>query len=133
MIRSGLRDAYLCVVLSGRLESHHGGYHLDSLRPGDLCGETEFLTSRERIAEVVACEPTTLLILPTEYLAQVIEKDAMIGRTLMKNLASRLAAQTAQRLDGLAGSVVHQSNAHSVELTTSSAWQRATRLTPVST
>jgi len=122
VIRSGLRDAYLCVVLSGRLESHHVGYHLDTLRPGDLCGETEFLTNRERIAEVVAREPTTLLILPTEHLDQVIEKDVMIGRALMKNLAGRLAAQTAQRLDGLACSVVHQSNARPVELTTGSTW-----------
>jgi CRP-like cAMP-binding protein len=77
-----------------------------------LCGETEFLTNRERIAEVVAREPATLLILPTEHLAQVIEKDVMIGRTLMKNLASRLAAWTAQRLDVLAGSVVDRSSRH---------------------
>jgi len=106
VIRSGLRDEYLCVVLSGRLESHHAGHHLDTLGPGDLCGETEFLTNRERIAEVVALEPVTLLILSTEYMAQLIDKEATIGRALMKNLASRLAAQTAQRLDVLVSSVV---------------------------
>jgi len=106
VIRSGLRDEYLCVVLSGRLESHHAGHHLDTLGPGDLCGEMEFLTSRERIAEIVALETATLLILSTQYLAQLIEKDVMIGRALMKNLASRLAAQAAQRLDVLASAVV---------------------------
>lgn len=99
--RSGLRDDYLCVVLSGRLESHRAGHHFDTLGPGDLCGETEFLTCRERIAEVVSREPATLLILPTEYLAHVIENDAEIGRTLMKNLAVKMATQAAARLDRL--------------------------------
>lgn len=104
VIRSGLRDDYLCVVLSGLLESHHAGHHLNRLRTGDLCGATEFLTGRERIAEVVAREPATLLILPTDYLAQVIEKDAKVGRTLMKNLAVGMATQTAARLDRLTAS-----------------------------
>lgn len=101
VIRSGLRDEYLCVVLSGRLDSHHGGHQLDTLGPGDLCGETEFLAGRERIAEVVAREPATLLILPTEYLSQLIEKDVVIGRTLIRNIAIAMATRSAARLDGM--------------------------------
>lgn len=130
VVRSGLRDDYLCVVLSGRLESHHAGHHLDTLGPGDLCGETEFLTNRERIAEVVAREPATLLILPTGYLAQVIEKDVMIGRTLMKNLAGRLAAQTVQRLDVLGSSVVSQSSERHAGLMIGCVSQRAIHIAP---
>lgn len=130
VIRSRLRDDYLGVVLSGQLESHHAGHHLNRLGPGDLCGETEFLTSRERIAEVVACEPTTLLILPTIYLAHLIGKDATIGRTLMRNLASWLAVQTTQRLDGLAGPIRHQSSEHSVGLTTRFASDRPIHIAP---
>lgn len=130
VIRSGLRDEYLCVVLSGQLESHHAGHHLATLGPGDLCGETEFLTSRERIVDVVAREPTTLLILPTEYLAQLIEKDVGIGRTLMKNLASWLAAQTSQRLDALADSVVRQSSERHAGLMTGCVSQRAIHIAP---
>jgi predicted GNAT family N-acyltransferase len=99
VIRSGLRDEYLCVVLSGRLESHYAGCHLDTLARGVLCGETEFLTRRERLVEVVACEPTELLILPTEYLRQLIERDVAIGLRLMKNLAVGIATRMAKRMD----------------------------------
>ncbi|MCS6288039.1 MAG: GNAT family N-acetyltransferase [Nitrospira sp.] len=102
VIRSGLRDEYLCVVLSGRLESHHAGHHLETMGRGGFYGETEFLTSRPRIAEVRACESAELLILPTEYLAQLIEKDVVIGRTLMRNLAIAMATRSAARLDGMA-------------------------------
>lgn len=99
LIRSGLRDEYLCMVLSGRLESTHAGHHVDTLVRGDLCGETEFLTRRTRILEVVARERTELLVLPTEYLAQVIEKDVGIGRVLMKNFAIAMATRSVTRLD----------------------------------
>ncbi len=101
VIRSGLRDEYLCVVLSGLLESYYAGCHLDTLERGDVCGETEFFTSRERMLEVLACEHTELLILPTEYLSQLIERDVAIGLRLMKNLAVGMATRTAKRMDAL--------------------------------
>lgn len=101
VIRSGLRDEYLCVVLTGHLESIHAGNHLGTLGPGDLCGETEFLARRERITEVVAREHTELLVLPTEFLAQLIEKNIAIGRTLMKNLAVGMAVRSAAWLDNM--------------------------------
>ena len=101
VIRSGLRDEYLCVVLTGHLESLYAGHHLGTLGPGDLCGETEFLARRERITEVVACEPTELLVLPTEFLEQLIEKNVVIGRTLMKNLAVGMAVRSAAWFDSM--------------------------------
>ncbi len=88
-------------MLSGRLESYYAGCHFDTLERGDLCGETEFLTNRERMLEVVACESTELLILPAEYLSQLIERDVAIGLRLIKNLAVGMATRTVKRMDAL--------------------------------
>ena len=108
VIRSGLRDGYLGVVLSGRLEAHHAGHHLESLKGGDFWGETEFLTRRPRIAEVVAHEAAELLIVQTDYLAQLIERDVVLGRTIMKNLAVAMATRSAARLDAMRPFLTHQ-------------------------
>ncbi len=99
VIRPGLHEPFMCVVLQGLLETTHAGHHLGTLVRGDCYGETEFLSARTRMVEVVARETTELLILPTEYLAQLIEKDVLIGRTLMKNLATVMATRAVSRLD----------------------------------
>jgi CRP-like cAMP-binding protein len=101
VIRAGLRDEYMCVVLSGRLESHYAGHTLETLGKGDCCRETEFLTDRPRMIEVVAREAAELLILPTEYLAQLIDKNVTVGRMLLKNLAVAMANGSVARVEAL--------------------------------
>lgn len=101
VIRSGLHEPFICVVLTGCLETTHAGHHLDTLVCGEVCGETEFLAGRRRMVEVVSRATADLLVLPTEHLVQLIEKDVVIGRTLMKNLAIAMATRSAARLDGM--------------------------------
>lgn len=89
--RPRLKEQFMFIVLSGRLETLQAGCRKDMLMPGDVYGETEFLADPSRTAEVAVREDAELLIMPTEYLAQLIEKEVTVGRTLMKNLAIGLA------------------------------------------
>jgi predicted GNAT family N-acyltransferase len=123
VIRSGLHEPFICVVLTGCLETTHAGHRLDFLVCGDVCGETEFLAGRRRMVEMVSRATTDLLVLPTEHLIQLIEKDVVIGRTLMKNLAIAMATRSAARLDGMAVSLCQLQAGGSSKAVVSSRYQ----------
>jgi hypothetical protein len=102
IVRQGDPADALYFVSSGEVEVRSRGYDGEStpvatIGAGDYFGEIGVLSSGERIADVVAVQPTELLRLSKDdyerYLAHVVEVDHELGRT-----AAGRATEAARRL-----------------------------------
>ena len=99
IVRQGDPADALYFVRSGEVEVRARGDSsaVATIGPGDYFGEIGVLSGGERIADVVAVQPTELLRLSKDdyerYLSQVVEVDRELERT-----AAGRAAEAARRL-----------------------------------
>lgn len=96
IIRTGLQENFLVVILSGRVQvvsDERMNVPIATISSGDFLGEVGFLTRVGRTRNVVAIESSTLLVLNGDILDQLIESNPIIGRKVFRNLSQRLAAR----------------------------------------
>jgi CRP/FNR family cyclic AMP-dependent transcriptional regulator len=88
------------IVLDGRVMVLRGNTPVRELGPGDFFGEIALLTGEDRIADVVAAEPMTLLRLNRDsydrYLAHAAEVEQQMTRAAM----SRTRETTRRMISG---------------------------------
>ncbi|HSR20029.1 MAG TPA: MFS transporter [Anaerolineales bacterium] len=65
--------------------------HLNTLREGELFGEVAALTGRERTANVITHEPSTLLVIPGKVLRRLAAWSAELKDVLYATMAERLS------------------------------------------
>ena len=90
LIRQGDPPGAAYVVRRGRLEVEVGGTFVRELGPGDVLGELALLTGEQRSAGVRARRDSTVLEVPREAFAAMLEKDSSAARTVLAQVAERL-------------------------------------------
>ncbi len=94
VIRAGLNENAIFIVVTGALDvfaptAPHDP--IETLSRGEGFGELAFLTESSRSADVVAREPSELVVINGEVLEHLLEKNPDLASKLMKNLASAVA------------------------------------------
>lgn len=88
----------LFILISGRVKVSYledeGETIIAVLRAGDFFGELSILDGEGRSADVVAVEPTDVLMLSTDDFKMCMHNVPAIGITLLKELAGRLRRST---------------------------------------
>ncbi len=69
---------------------------LDTLHPGQLCGELAFVDGSPRSATVKADVETEIFTLPHDKLNEAMEKDPKLGYLMMRNVATIIAGKLRQ-------------------------------------
>jgi diguanylate cyclase (GGDEF)-like protein len=78
------------VLAEGRLSGKPGHIVLATLGPGDVFGELASLDGGPRTATVVALEPVWCWFLPQMEVESVLDRNPLIGRSLMRLLVKRM-------------------------------------------
>jgi len=90
VVRRGEKGVGFFVILDGRVEARKGGKSLATLGPGDFFGELALFDNRPRSADVVALEPTTVIVLSRWEFWGFASKRPDILRTILQVMARRL-------------------------------------------
>jgi len=107
ILRYGETSDSAYFVLAGRaiagLATEEGGYRsLSSMGAGDFFGEIAALTGAPRTADVVAEEPTTLLVVPAAAMRALMPHPAM-RQVILARMAERLNRTSVSDLPRFAG------------------------------
>ena len=104
IVREGSREAYLCLVVDGRVNVMKEGRQIGSVGPGHTFGEMSLIDGEPRSASVVAEEKTTLIVLTRDGFANLsLEVPALAIKVLFK-----IAKLLSQRLRQTSGALVEQ-------------------------
>jgi predicted GNAT family N-acyltransferase len=100
IIRAGLNESFLFIILSGQVhvmnaDDHQN--HIATMGKGEFLGEIAFLTGSGRTKDVMAAEPCDLLLINGEILHGIMERNNDIARKLFRNLSVTLAGRMARR------------------------------------
>ena len=94
LLRGGLVDRELFVVLEGEMEVRRGEQPIARLGPGEPLGELALFTAPgRRTANVRALTPARLLVLRRRFVEKLLDEDAEVGARLMVNLARIMASR----------------------------------------
>lgn len=99
IVREGSLDAYLCLLLDGKVQvtkegDRHAAKSLGSIGPGKTFGEMCLIDGEPRSASIIAEEPTTLLVLTGEDFGRL---SSDVPRLAIKILL-KIAKVVSQRL-----------------------------------
>ncbi len=91
IVKQGERGDSFFVILAGEAKVENAkGRTIGHLFPGDFFGEISLLDGGPRSATVVAVTPLATIILERGPFNRMLEQDAGIGATMLKELAIRL-------------------------------------------
>lgn len=94
ILREGLFEQELFIVLSGEVEVFRGAHVLCSLGPGEPVGEVAMLNATgRRTASVRARSPSRLLVLNRRYVEDLLRLAPQSGGRLVYNLARIMASR----------------------------------------
>jgi len=94
ILREGLFEQELFIVLSGEVEVFRGAHVLCSLGPGEPMGEVAMLNATgRRTASVRARNPSRLLVLNRRYVEDLLRLAPQCGGRLVYNLARIMASR----------------------------------------
>lgn len=113
LMRAGDVGDCVHLILAGRVKVTNTGISgdeviLDFGWPGDLYGEMSVMTSRPRIATVVALEPVVTRQIPAPAFRRSIETFPNLGAVVLRMTARRLAEANARRVVGPSDDVTAQ-------------------------
>lgn len=95
IIRRGENGDCMFVILAGKVEVRsaieEGGFSFSTLKGGDIFGELGFLRDKPRTADVIAVEPTEVLLLTQKFFRNVMEKIPRIAMQVLFNMCIVLA------------------------------------------
>jgi hypothetical protein len=96
LIRKGLRQQEMFVILEGMFEVLDGEQQLCQLGKGELFGEVAFFSPREtRIATVRAITEGQVLVLQAQTLRQLIESEPKLATNILLRIAGVMADRLA--------------------------------------
>ena len=103
---AGEPSEHLCVVRSGLLRvvtsSPHGDqFVLSNVAPGQTLGELSILDGKPRSADVVAADPTELIVIPAAAVRALLDREPVALRAFAMELARSL-----RRLTGAMGDIL---------------------------
>ncbi|MGA8663482.1 MAG: cyclic nucleotide-binding domain-containing protein [Thermoplasmata archaeon] len=91
VVKRGEKGIGFYVILDGRVQVRKGSTVLARLGPGDYFGELALFDNRARSADVVATEPTSVVVLSRwEFWGFASEKPEIL-RIILQEMARRLA------------------------------------------
>ena len=112
LVRAGSTGHEMFVVLAGRLDvmvdRAEGRHRLASMGPGELAGEIGFLTETCRSADLVAGEPSEILVLTQSSVRRAMDEIPKVAASVLLHLSlllcERLRDSSRDLLDGSAPS-----------------------------
>jgi CRP-like cAMP-binding protein len=105
IVREGRREAYLCLVVEGRVSvmkegARHAAKRIGTVGAGNTFGEMSLIDGEPRSASVVAEEPTILIVLTGEGFARLsLEVPRLAFKVLLK--LSKLLSQRLRQTSGV--------------------------------
>ncbi|MCP4406619.1 MAG: cyclic nucleotide-binding domain-containing protein [Gammaproteobacteria bacterium] len=94
LLRRGLVDRELYVILEGEMEISRRGRIIARLGPGEPLGELAlFTTPGRRTADVRALTPARLLVLRRLFVERLLNEDSKVGARFMVNIARIMASR----------------------------------------
>lgn len=94
IVRQGQVGTGFYLITAGKARVVRGDRTLNTLGPGDFFGELSLLDQRPRIAHVMTVEPTDVLALASWDFTKLLEGNAKVTLTLLKEVAARLRASS---------------------------------------
>jgi CRP-like cAMP-binding protein len=99
VLREGLVERELYVVLCGRFEVVMAGHKLAELGAGDVLGEVSFFqTPGERVATVRAVTPARVMVLERHFLERLLPDHPQLALRVLFNLARIVSGHLAVAL-----------------------------------
>jgi len=103
MLRAGLVDRELFVVVEGRLAAKDGSKTIAEMGLGEPIGEVAlFADTGRRSADVIALEPSRLLLVGRNVIDRLLRDEPHIGGRLLVNLARVMAGRLTGNVSSLA-------------------------------
>jgi CRP/FNR family transcriptional regulator, cyclic AMP receptor protein len=90
LVKRGEKGIGFYVILEGRVQVRKGSTNIARLGPGDFFGELALFDDRPRSADVVAVEPTSLVVLSRWEFWGFAQERPEILRAILQAMASRL-------------------------------------------
>jgi CRP-like cAMP-binding protein len=105
IVREGSRDAYLCLLVEGKvavIKKDHGDEtkRLSHIRPGKTFGEMSLLDGEPRSASVIAEETSTLIVLTAEDFARLSSELPKLAMKVLLKI-SKLLSQRLRQTSGM--------------------------------
>jgi CRP-like cAMP-binding protein len=99
IVREGLSDRYLYVLVDGAAAVSRGGRKRDVIGPGEFFGELAFLDGGPRSATVTATADSRLMILSPAEMDSVLREEPGLALQMIRVLAGHLRAATKPATD----------------------------------
>ena len=90
IVRQGQVGTGFYLITAGRARVVRADRTLNTLGPGDFFGELSVLDQSPRMAHVMTVEPTSVLALASWDFTKLLEGNAKVTLTLLKEVAARL-------------------------------------------
>lgn len=90
LVREGDVSGRLCVVVAGRLEARMQDRHVHPIEPGETVDDFSLLDGGAAHHDVLATEPTTLLVLRRAEFLEILEERPQVAERMLAHLARRL-------------------------------------------
>lgn len=90
IVRQGQVGTGFYLITAGRARVVRGDRTLNTLGPGDFFGELSVLDQSPRMAHVMTVEPTSVLALASWDFTKLLEGNAKVTLTLLKEVVARL-------------------------------------------
>jgi CRP-like cAMP-binding protein len=90
IVRQGQVGTGFYLITTGRAKVVRGDRTLNTLGAGDFFGELSVLDQSPRMAHVMTTEPTTVLALASWDFTKLLESNAKVTLTLLKEVVARL-------------------------------------------
>jgi CRP-like cAMP-binding protein len=90
VVTRGEKGVGFFVILEGHVQARKGGKALATLGPGDFFGELALFDNRPRSADVVALEPTTVVVLSRWEFWGFAQNQPEVLRTILQVMSRRL-------------------------------------------
>jgi CRP/FNR family cyclic AMP-dependent transcriptional regulator len=88
--REGDPHREFMVIVDGKAEVTRHGQYIATLGPGDFVGEMSLLDRTDRVATVIAAEPTTLLAMTGANFDMILRDHPTFARNLLTVVSRRL-------------------------------------------
>ncbi len=102
VVVEGGRDAYMFIVVSGRLDifkaagSGESERRIATVRPGKSVGEMSIVDGQPHSATAVAAEPAELVLMTRRNLDQLIEDHPALGAKFLRRLCALMSLRLRQ-------------------------------------
>lgn len=104
LVREGEKEAFLALLVTGKLDVLKGGVLLQTVLPGRTIGEMSIIDGEPRSASAVAVDACSLLLLTAEGFQRMIDEVPRLAvRVVMK-----IAKLTSQRLRMASGRLLER-------------------------